>query len=175
MTAYTDAFWARVMAVAETLDAMSYYQLLDVDTAATRDVIEAAYYRRARGMHPDRHTYETDPERQYALVRLYARIGEAFRVLRDPVLRSAYEDELADGRTRLSHDAEQASRLQSSAPDPRTPHAAKLLETAHALLSAGNIAGGRAQLHLAAQFEPESVAIKRAMALCDRAEQLAGG
>lgn len=171
MTAYADAFWARVMALAKTLDAMSYYQLLDVELTATRDVIEQAYYRRARNIHPDRHTYETDPQRKHALVRLYARFGEAFRVLRDPALRTAYEAELAAGRARLSKEAEQASRLQSAAPDPRTPHATKLLETADALLAAGNVAGGRAQLELAAQFEPESLAIKRAVAACDAAAQ----
>ena len=137
MTAYADAFWERVMALAKTLDGMSYYQLLDVEMTAPREVIEQAYYRRARNIHPDRHTYETDPGRKHALVRLYARFGEAFRVLRDPALRSAYESELAAGRTRLSKDAEQASRLQSTTPDPRTPHAAKLLETANKLITKG--------------------------------------
>ncbi len=170
MTAYADAFWTRVMALAKTLDAMSYYQLLDVEVTAPREVIEQVYYRRARNIHPDRHTYETDPERKHALVRLYARFGEAFRVLRDPALRSAYEAELAAGRTRLSKDAEQTSRLQSTTPDPRTPHAAKLLETADGLIAAGNITGGLAQLQLAAQFEPDSPAIKRAIEACqDRA------
>lgn len=171
MTAYAEAFWTRVMALAETLDAMSYYQLLDVELTAPRDVIEQAYYRRARNIHPDRHTYEADPTRKHALVRLYARFGEAFRVLRDPDLRTAYEAELAAGRTRLSKDAEQASRLQTTSPDPRTPHATKLLQTANKLLAAGNTAGGRAQLQLAAQFEPDSPAIKRAIAACNQADQ----
>ncbi|MBV1857152.1 MAG: J domain-containing protein [Nannocystaceae bacterium] len=173
MTEYADAFWTRVMELAQTLDTMSYYQLLDVDATAAREVIEQAYYRRARNIHPDRHTYETDPVRKHALVRLYARFGEAFRVLRDPALRPAYQAELAAGRTRLSKDAEQASRLQRTAPDPRTPHAAKLLETARTLLAAGNIAGGRAQLQLAAQFEPDSSAIKRAIEACNKADQRA--
>ena len=170
MTAYADAFWERVMALAETLDAMTYHQLLDVEVDAPREVIEEVYYRRARNLHPDRHAYETDPRRQQALVRLYARFGEAFRVLRDPVTRAAYDVELAAGRTRLSAEAEQASRLGSAEPDPKTPHAAKLLEKARALLAEGNVAGGRAQLHLAAQFEPQSAAIKQAMLECDEAD-----
>ena len=175
MTDYADAFWTRVMALGQTLDSMSYYQLLDVELTAPRETIEQAYYRRARNIHPDRHTYETDPRRKHALVRLYARFGEAFRVLRDPVLRSAYGAELAAGRTRLSKDAEQASRLQSTTPDPRTPHAAKLLQTANKLIAAGNIAGGRAQLRLATQFEPDSPAIKRAIEACDEADQRSQG
>jgi len=169
MTAYAEAFWERVMLLAESLDSMSYHQLLDVEVSASREEIEQAYYRRARNIHPDRHTYETDPTRQRALVRLYARFSEAFRVLRDPTLRAAYDGELAAGRMRLSSDAEQALRMQNTAPDPRTPHAAKLLETAQALLASGNVAGGRAQLRLAAQFEPDSAAIKRALEACDQA------
>ena len=172
MTAYADAFWERVMLLAETLDTLTYHQLLDVEISAPREAVEQAYYRRARNIHPDRHTYETDPLRQRALVRLYARFSEAFRVLRDPTLRAAYETELAAGRTRLSSDAEQALRLQSTAPEPRTPHAAKLLETARVLLADGNVAAGRAQLRLAAQFEPDSQAIKQAMEACDQAARL---
>jgi len=170
MTAYAEAFWTRVLELAETLDAMSYYQLLDVEPNAPREVIEQAYYRRARSMHPDRHTYETDPRRQRALVRLYARFGEAFRVLRDPALRRAYEAEIAAGRTRLSSDAQNTAQRQSAAPDPRTPHATKLLQTAKNLLAQGNVSGSRAQLQLAAQFEPDSAAIKRALEACDQAE-----
>ena len=167
MTAYAEAFWERVMLLAENLDTMSYHQLLDVDASAPREVIEQAYYRRARNIHPDRHTYEMDPLRQRALVRLYARFSEAFRVLRDPALRAAYEVELAAGRKRLGTDAEQALLLQDAAPDPRTPHGSKLLETARSLIASGNVAAGRAQLQLAAQFEPDSAAIKRALEACD--------
>ncbi len=161
MTAYTEAFWARVLALTRTLDGLSYYHLLDVDSTATVEDIAAIYYRRVRNLHPDRHAYETDPERRRALVRLYARFGEAFRVLRSPALRRAYDAELAAGRVRLSNEAQQQQRAALAAPDPKTHHAAKLLETARQQLRAGNVVGGLAQLQLATQFEPESAAIKR--------------
>ena len=165
-TAYTEAFWARVTALSQTLDRMTYYNLLDVPQDAKRKVIEAAYYRRARNIHPDRHAYETDPQRRRALVRLYARFGEAFRVLRNKELRSAYDAELAAGRVRLSDQAMQAHRHSLEAPDPRTESARKLLGRGYEMIRAGNHSGAAAQLRLAAQLEPDSKVIARALAAC---------
>ena len=156
MTAYTDAFWERVAVLAQTLDSLSYYRLLGVDVDAATEAIEEVYYRRAANMHPDRHAYQADPALTHALVRLYARFGEAFRILRTPALRQVYDQELAAGRLRLSDEAQQRHRAQLATPDPKTDGARKLLETARALLKAGNLVGGLAQLKLAAQFEPES-------------------
>lgn len=166
MSTYTDAFWERVLALSQTLDALSYYHLLDVPPSASTAAIEEAYYRRARNIHPDRHGYQTDPEATRALVRLYARFGEAFRVLRVPSLRRAYDEELATGQLRLSQDAQQRHRQQADAPDPRTEHATKLLATAREQVRAGNVSGALAGLALAAQFEPDSEAIKREIAAC---------
>ena len=166
MTSYSDAFWGRVVALARTLDSLSYYHLLGVAPDAPLEVIEQVYYRRAANVHPDRHAYQTDPELSRALVRLYARFGEAFRVLRSPALRRAYDEELAEGRVRLSEAAQQRHRVQMSTPDPRTEPAIKLLESARALVAAGNLAGAVAQLQLAAQFEPDSEAIARELEAC---------
>ncbi|MEM6995864.1 MAG: J domain-containing protein [Myxococcota bacterium] len=174
MSTYTDAFWTRVLALAETLDALSYYHLLDVAPSATTATVEEAYYRRARNIHPDRHGYQTDPAATRALVRLYARFGEAFRVLRSPELRRAYDQELAAGRVRLSEEARQRYRVQMEAPDPRTEHATKLLNTAREQARAGNVSGALAGLKLAAQFEPESKAIQREIARWEREAAGAG-
>lgn len=167
-TAYTEAFWARIAALSQTLDRMTYYNLLDVPMDAKRKVIEAAYYRRARNIHPDRHVYETDPQRRRDLVRLYARFGEAFRVLRDADLRRAYDAELAEGRVRLSNQARNAHRLAQQAPDPRTESARKLLGRGYEMIRAGNFTGAAAQLRLAAQLEPDSKVIARALEQCQR-------
>lgn len=171
MTTHNEAFWARVAALAQTLDKLSYYHLLGVAQDAPLEAIEEVYYRRAANVHPDRHAYQTDPQLRRALVRLYARFGEAIRVLRSPALRKAYDRELASGRFRLSDEAEQQHRAQGAAPDPKTEHATKLLETARGLIGDGNIAGGLAQLKLAAQFEPDSKEIARWIAACTDKEE----
>jgi len=167
-TSYTEAFWTRIAALSQTLDRMTYYNLLDVPMDAPRKVVEAAYYRRARNIHPDRHAYERDPQRRRDLVRLYARFGEAFRILRDPELRKAYDAELAEGRVRLSNQAHNAHRLAQQAPDPRTESARKLLGRGYEMMRAGNYSGAAAQLRLAAQLEPDSKVIARAVEACSR-------
>jgi len=166
VSAYTDAFWTRVMALAQSLDTMSYYHLLGVEQTATREEVEAAYYRRAKTMHPDRHAYQTDPTCTRALVRLYARFGEGFRVLRSAELRPLYDQELAAGRVRLSADAQHQRRIEESGPDPRAPHVRILFDKARALLDREDVTGARAQLQLAAQFEPDSKAVQRELDRC---------
>jgi curved DNA-binding protein CbpA len=158
-----ERFWTQVMALEKNLDSMSYYHLLSVQKDATTETIESAYYRRIRSAHPDRHVSERDPERRNALARLYSRFSEAFRVLRDPDLRSAYDKELAAGHARLSRDAEHDLRRQMAAPDPKTEHARKLLEKGRELVEQGEVKVGLAQLELAAKFEPDSKAIRAAI------------
>ena len=117
------------------------------------------------------HAREPDEARRKALVRLYARIGEAFGVLRSDKRRRVYDAELAAGKTRLEREAEQRSNAQSAAPDPRTPHARKLYEQGLVLIERGDSKAGRAQLGLAAQFEPDSKVIRAALDALDTPAQ----
>jgi hypothetical protein len=68
------------------------YQVLQVDSAASQEVIEAAYRRLAKKYHPD---ISTDPN----AMRLMQEINEAFRVLRDPEERERYDYILSNART----------------------------------------------------------------------------
>jgi curved DNA-binding protein CbpA len=65
----------------------TYYQILGVDPAAEGFLIEAAYRAQMRRRHPDR---GGDTARAQL-------INEAYRVLRDPETRHAYDDELQGG------------------------------------------------------------------------------
>jgi curved DNA-binding protein CbpA len=169
MSDANEAFWQRVSALAQNLEALDYYALLGVPRDADADAISAAYYRRAPGTHPDRHTYERDPRRQRALTRLYARFGEAFRVLRAPELREAYDAALGRGETRLSREAQQRALTEAAGPDPKTPHARSLYDKAMDLLDADEPQAAQSQLRLAIQFERDSKAIARAIDRADNA------
>ena len=63
----------------------TYYEILAVDPAAGPDEVRQAYIDRARALHPDRGTGD---DRRMQLV------NEAYRVLRDPARRSAYDASL---------------------------------------------------------------------------------
>jgi len=112
-------FWGRVESLAETLGQHSYYELLGMPQDASGDQIREAYYRAVKKLHPDNHARERDPSRKRALVRLYARIGEAHRTLSNPIQRAAYDASLAEGNTRLKEGArrrfgDQARQLAAS-------------------------------------------------------------
>jgi DnaJ-class molecular chaperone len=63
---------------------MNHYQTLQVDRAASPEVIDAAYRRLAKIFHPD---VNTSPDASQKM----RDINEAHSVLRDPSKRSAYD------------------------------------------------------------------------------------
>lgn len=159
----SDPFWAYVQDAVNHLDQRSYYQLLGVDSQADGDSIGVAYYALVRRLHPDRHVREPTARRQ-ALTRLFARVGEAYRVLSKANERRAYDRILAHGDMRLTREALAAEKTRSRTPDPRTPKARALYDRGQQLLTKGDSRGARAQWQLAIQFEPQSKVLRAALA-----------
>ncbi len=147
------------MAAVADLDRTTYYQILDVPADAGGDAIRDAYYRLVRVAHPDRHAREPD-ERRRAVVRYYARIGEAWRVLSTPTSRKTYDEALGRGASRLADTARRAAPPK----DPSHRAARDLYERGMALVAAGDGKGAKVQLDMALAFEPGSNAIQEALA-----------
>ena len=70
--------------LAEMTDEFDYYQVLQVDSRAEKDVIDVAYRRLAFKYHPDLSPLPDASERM-------KRINTAYEVLSDPVKRAAYD------------------------------------------------------------------------------------
>ena len=70
--------------LAEMTDEFDYYQVLQVDSRAEKDVIDVAYRRLAFKYHPDLSNLPDATERM-------KRINTAYEVLSDPVKRAAYD------------------------------------------------------------------------------------
>ena len=68
----------------------SHYDVLGVAPSATYEEIRAAYHERARALHPDR-LEGLDVHEQEAARRAMQDVNEAWRVLRDPGRRAAYD------------------------------------------------------------------------------------
>ena len=68
--------------MAETTD---YYQLLEVDEAASAEAIKGAYRRLARASHPDRHPGDVEAEERFKMLQA------AYSVLSHPGRRRAYD------------------------------------------------------------------------------------
>jgi curved DNA-binding protein CbpA len=85
---------------AEILDDSNYYEILDLLELADDEAIRSSFRTFSLTFHPDVHL--GSPEEYRALAsRIFQRGAEAYRVLCDPTLRSAYDLALARGQIRL--------------------------------------------------------------------------
>jgi curved DNA-binding protein CbpA len=71
----------------------NHYEVLGVDASIGAEDLRRAYVRRARALHPDRQV-GADPERAARAARAMQDVNEAWRVLRDPSARAAYDARL---------------------------------------------------------------------------------
>jgi curved DNA-binding protein CbpA len=91
-------------------DKQSFYEVLGVASNALTPAIAAAYFQLAKRWHPDRLAPEHADLRDLAM-RIFARIGEAHRVLSDAERRREYDATLQDGGEESAEDQEQVQRL----------------------------------------------------------------
>lgn len=113
---------------ADILDDATYYEILDVLELADEEAIRASFKTFSLAFHPDLHL--DAPEEYRALARrIFQRGAEAYRVLSDPSLRSAYDLALAQGRLRLVETKAPRPPAASEAPAPRARSSAPRIRT----------------------------------------------
>ena len=81
----------------EVLDDTNHYELLGLLEIADDEAIQEGFHQFAEAFHPDRHRAEPSDVRS-GVTRIFRRGAEAYRILRDPALRSAYDLTLAKAR-----------------------------------------------------------------------------
>jgi hypothetical protein len=100
------------------LDAMTYYEILEVETGASTEEIERAFRTMARKVHPDLNS--GDPGRSDARMK---QLNEIRDTLTDPLLRAAYDE-------RLRLEELERARRQPPRPGPAAPAEQPPAETA---------------------------------------------
>ena len=75
--------------------ATTHYALLGVDLNAPPGEIKRAYYALAKRFHPDRFLREVDDEMRVRVEQAFARIAQAYEILKDEKARSAYDKTLS--------------------------------------------------------------------------------
>ena len=102
----------------------THYDVLGVRPDATTAAIRAAFVEKARALHPDGYGGRPDAELDAAR-RGMQDVNEAWRVLRDPVLRAAYDRLLQEAPTqakaRVAHPATAPRDDALDRPYPRRP------------------------------------------------------
>jgi len=154
------AYLDRVMPALEGLD---HYELLDVPPDASDAIIQGAFHNMAAGLHPDRHRNVLTPSQHEKLIVVYAKIAEAYRVLRSPEHREAYlrkelgKRQSKEGGTRAPQDPKSALALLS-------PKAQQLYRRAVAAQRTGDKASAVLNLRMALAKHPQSGFLKEALA-----------
>jgi curved DNA-binding protein CbpA len=150
----------RLWAWADVLDDSNYYEILGVLEICDDEALRQAYHEFALSFHPD--LFRDEDERVQALVRqVFQRGTEAYRVLTDKELRIKYDMALQRGKNRL--DAALAPRAEAPPPAPgpqkkldelaRSAGAKLCAQKAAKLIEKGDLAGAKAELERAMQFD----------------------
>ena len=150
--------------VKPALDTSDYFQLLDVSPDADNETIQAAFHTMAAGLHPDRHRNSLSTEQHEQLIVAYARIAEAYRVLRNPEHRETYLRKMArvESKSEVSvvaepQDPENALALLS-------PKAQQLYRRAMAARRTGDMPSAALNLRMALSKHPQSGFLRAALA-----------
>ncbi len=139
------------------LDGTNYYHLLGVSRGATPDEVQAAFYRLAERLHPDRYGDALEDDSRRMLVALYSRVVEAHQVLSDGRKRGEYEKLLDKGKLRWS--AEDAPRKDPEA-EIHSASARRFFKLGRAALLSGDVKNALLNLRFAIDVEPGSAIVR---------------
>lgn len=137
------------------LDSRDYYALLGVPAEANPAQIRRAYHALSRDFHPDRFVLVRDSARGEAAGRVFRRLAEAYRTLKDPGLRRDYDKTLEQGAgLRLKKTERTTQGPRDEAVQISHPQARKFYSLAAAAHAAGDLKTARMNLKLALSLLP---------------------
>jgi tetratricopeptide (TPR) repeat protein len=79
------------------LEEGNHYEILGLERKAGDEAIRRQYHDLARRIHPDRLAKDADPVLREKVEKVFARLGEAYNVLREKESREEYDERLAAG------------------------------------------------------------------------------
>jgi curved DNA-binding protein CbpA len=147
-----------------TLDGRSYYQLLNVPETADTATVRAAFFKLAAQLHPDRFHTLPDLTLKDRLETIYARIGEAYRVLGNAERRAAYDRSLGAGNKRLDTTARESTGPKNPEDSLSHPEAKKFFRMGMSCLGRKDWKGAVLNLNFARNFEPGSALLGERLA-----------
>ena len=87
-----------LLQAAEGLSRKNHFEVLGVPMSASVEDVRVAYLGLAKRFHPDALPKDTPAEQQQAARAVFVRVTDAFRVLREPTAREAYERRFGSNR-----------------------------------------------------------------------------
>jgi DnaJ-class molecular chaperone len=172
---YTDPqFWPQLKALAQSIDQLDYYQILNLPQDANSTAIRSAYYGLSRALHPDKFFHITDVELKNAINKIYKRVTEAQSVLKDDGKRQRYVRDIngpeRNKRLRFNEDSEAAAKQEEKLATKlaKTPKGEQLYNAAVVEIQNGRLDQGYKILQTACLFEPTNQDLKVLLQEVDR-------
>ncbi len=161
---FTVAESTTFLAWAESLETMTYYEILRVEETASTAEIQQAFHDLSLRCHPDRFV-EEGPEVAQAAASVFKRAAEAYNILKKPAFRKRYDAELKRGQSGVTFNeraVEEAPRHEQRTlfMIAQTPSAKKHAAKADELLSQGKLDQARIHLISATQSDPNNAELK---------------
>jgi curved DNA-binding protein CbpA len=175
MAEYTDPqFWPQLQQLAQTIDGLDYFQILNLPTTASGPQIKSSYYGLARALHPDKFFHLDDVDTKASVHKIYKRITEAYMVLKDEPKRLKYIHDISgpdrERKLRFTEESEAEQKEQAKAAHKvaKTPKGEQMYNTAMVDLANGRFDAAYKALQSATLFEPQNAELKRLLLDVDK-------
>lgn len=162
---------AALRALAQRLDSVDYFEVLDLANTATPGEIKKAFYKVSRTFHPDRFFHLPESQVKSDLGAIYKRVTEAYYVLRDDAKRKKYLADIS-GAERLERlrytdatEAELKAEARKSVDEEfgNNPKARPYFKSATADMQAENWAAAEKNLKMGLMYERDNARFKEAL------------
>jgi len=154
----------RVRAMYLDLESLNYYELLEIKKTSPSDEVKKAYYQKTKQFHPDKFFRGEDVEVRERLQAIFARINEAYKVLKDKTLRKEYDKDLGKYEKETRRDGVKSHPRKAPTPPPKQQiknpftdnilKAKRLFEGAVSEIKRKNYASARQNLKIAQSLDP---------------------
>jgi curved DNA-binding protein CbpA len=172
---YTDPqFWPQLRSLAQSIDQLDYFQVLNIHPDATPTDIRQAFYGLARALHPDKFFHITDDTLKLAVGKIFKRVNEANVILRDDIKRAQYRKDIGGPdrakKLRFNENSEQAAKQEEKLAQKvaKTPKGEQLYNAALVEIQNGRLDQGYKTLQTALLFEGNNAELKLFVAEIDR-------
>ncbi len=164
-----------IVAMLQSLDTQSYYDLLRVPPDAQAARIKETYVKLAAACHPDAHR-RSSPEQRAAAGTVFKRIVEAYRVLSSADSRARYDRALSRGKLRIDPLARDSAppALRTLETLALTPSAKQFARAADRLIGEGKLKEAKMQVVLALNCDRENAQLEERLSMLQETLSLMG-
>jgi hypothetical protein len=125
-----DPMRREIVELSQGLRTMSHFEILRLSPEATEAQVKEAYFRLAKRFHPDVHHDPALSDVRREVGAIFARLAEAYEVLRNPRMRASYQKDLL---SRQSAQGSEAPAAVATAPEEAVDVPERLLSAALSL------------------------------------------